>query len=220
MASDRGETGLNFGNGIVVRPHMRVGLLGGSFDPPHAGHRHISRMALNRFGLDRVIWLVSPGNPLKENAPAPMGDRLAAARRLLHHPRIDVSDIEVRLGTRYTAETLQALKDLFPRVEFTWLMGADNLAQFHRWKDWQQIMTRVPVGVLARPGQRMAGLGSPAARIFRNSRLHSRQSGALAMGPAPRWCFLNVPMLDISSTRIRDQGHWGRNRVEQRLGKK
>ena len=111
---------------------MTVGLLGGSFDPAHKGHVQISRAALTQFGLDRVWWLVSPGNPLKRHQPAPLDQRMAAARGIMRHPRIQISDAEARLGTRYTAQTLRHLRRLYPGVRFVWLMGADNLAQFHR----------------------------------------------------------------------------------------
>ena len=133
---------------------MVIGLLGGSFDPAHEGHAHLTREALRRFGLDRVWWLVTPGNPLKRRQPAPMAERMAQARRVIHHPQVVVTDIEARLGTRYTAETLKALQARYPGVRFVWLMGADNLAQLHHWDHWQDIMRRVPIGVLARPGNR------------------------------------------------------------------
>lgn len=135
---------------------MTVGLLGGSFDPPHQGHVQISLAALKRFDLDQLWWLVTPGNPLKENPPASMARRMGAARAMMDHPRVRISDIEARLGTRYTAETLRALRKAYPHVRFVWLMGADNLAHFHRWKDWQDILNTVPVGVLARPGERIS----------------------------------------------------------------
>ena len=125
-----------------------IGLLGGSFDPPHPGHVHITKTALTRFRLDRIWWVVSPANPLKQNGPAPMGARMAAAQELMDHPRVEVTDIETQLGTRYTAQTLAALIHRFPTTRFVWLMGADNLAQFHLWQDWRWIMETVPVGVL------------------------------------------------------------------------
>ncbi|MBZ0123938.1 MAG: nicotinate-nicotinamide nucleotide adenylyltransferase, partial [Roseovarius sp.] len=133
----------------LVRPGQAVGLLGGSFDPPHQGHVHISREALRRFALDRVWWLVSPGNPLKSRGPAPLARRIAACRAVLDHPRMAVSDFEARAGTRYTAETVAALQAARPGVRFVWLMGADNLAQLHLWQDWREIVERVPLGILA-----------------------------------------------------------------------
>lgn len=187
---------------------MRIGLLGGSFDPPHAGHVHITRWALRSFALDRVWWLVSPGNPLKSRGPAPIDRRMAAARALVSHPRVVVSDLERRLGTRYTAQTLRRLQALYPGVHFVWLMGADNLAGFHHWDRWQDILNRVPVGVMARPGEQLhAGL-SPAAQRFRLARVPSRAAGALPLMQAPAWTLLTGPMMAISSSEIRRRGDW------------
>lgn len=185
-----------------------IGLLGGSFDPAHEGHVHITRQALRRFGLDRVWWLVSPGNPLKSRGPAPLADRVKHARTMMQHPRVTVTDIEVHLGTQATADTIRALRRIYPGVRFVWLMGADNLAQLHLWQDWQCIMHTVPVGVLARPGDRISARMSPAARIYRMARLKGAQSRLLARAQAPAWCFVNVPMNDQSSTAIRKAGRW------------
>ena len=191
-----------------ARAGMAIGLLGGSFDPPHAGHAHITREALKRFGLDEIWWLVSPGNPLKAHQPAPLEKRMAAAREVMHHPRVRVTDLEARLGTRYTAETLAALRRLYPGVRFVWLMGADNLATFHRWERWREIMATVPVGVLARPGQRISARTSPAALLYRRFRLRGREAPRLARASPPAWSFVNVPMVDISSTDLRARGDW------------
>ncbi|MCV2881766.1 nicotinate-nucleotide adenylyltransferase [Actibacterium sp. XHP0104] len=188
-----------------------VGLLGGSFDPPHKGHVHVTREAMKRFGLDRVWWLVSPGNPLKAEGPAAMERRLVAARAIMDHPRVCVTDIEARIGTRYTAETLAELQRLYPDVRFVWLMGADNLASFHRWDKWQQIMATVPVGVIARPGQRMGARMSRAADRFAPARLPIREARSLGRVDAPAWCMLNVPMMAISSSEIRARGDWKRH---------
>ncbi|MFQ6549358.1 nicotinate-nucleotide adenylyltransferase [Aestuariibius sp. 2305UL40-4] len=185
-----------------------VGLLGGSFDPPHGGHVHITRAALRLFGLDRVWWLVSPGNPLKTNAPAPLAERLAAAERLMVDPRVTVTDIEARTGTRYTAETIEALMALYPGVRFVWLMGADNLAGFHRWERWRWIMETVPVGVLARPEERISARMSPAARIYREARLRGQRARLLGRAEAPAWAFQNLPMMKVSSSEIRAAGRW------------
>lgn len=193
-----------------VRAGQSVGLLGGSFDPPHAGHAHITLEALKRFALDRVWWLVSPGNPLKAHGPAPLEHRIAAARALLDHPRVEVSDFEARVGTRYTAETLMELHLACPGVRFVWLMGADNLVQFHRWERWRWIMDTVPVGVLARPGLRIPARTSVAARVYRRARIPAAQSRRLAQADAPAWCFVNVPMIDVSSSAIRAGGAWSR----------
>ena len=185
-----------------------IGLLGGSFDPAHAGHVHITQAALARFGLDEVWWLVTPGNPLKERGPAPLADRLQEARRVMQHPRVSVTDIEARIGTRYTAQTIANLQMRYRGVRFVWLMGADNLAQFHHWQDWQDIMSRVPVGVLARPGDRISARMSPAARIYRAQRLIGRAAMLLGRTPAPAWSFINLPMSQSSSTAIRNAGDW------------
>lgn len=189
-------------------PAAKVGLLGGSFDPAHEGHAHITREALKRFGLDQVWWLVSPGNPLKVQGPAPLEARLERARAVMRDPRVTITGIEALLGTRYTAQTLERLFELYPQVRFTWLMGADNLADFHRWERWEEIMAALPVGVIARPGERVAARTSPAARRFRAARLRADQSHALGGAGAPAWCLVNVPMVDVSSSAIRAAGGW------------
>ena len=191
-----------------ARPGQCIGLLGGSFDPPHAGHAHITREALRRFGLDGVWWLVSPGNPLKAHGPAPIARRLAAAREVMQHPRVAVTDLEARLGTRYTAETIAALQGAVPGVRFVWLMGADNLANFHRWERWEEIFARVPIGVLARPGERISARLSPAAARYERYRLRGREALRLGRAETPAWCFVNVPMVAMSSSELRAKGGW------------
>lgn len=191
-----------------ARPGQVVGLFGGSFDPPHQGHVHVTREAMRAFGLDRVWWLVSPGNPLKQRGPAPLELRMAAAREMMQHPGVEVTDIEALTGTRATADTLAALQRLYPEVRFVWLMGADNLAQFHQWKDWRVIMDSVPVGVMARPGDRISARMSRAARVYRKYRIDSQARQLLGRAKAPAWCFVNVPMVNVSSTDIRTQGGW------------
>ena len=185
-----------------------IGLLGGSFDPAHEGHAHITREALKRFGLDRVWWLVSPGNPLKVRGPAPLEARIAQARRVMDHPRVEVTGLEAVLGTRYTAQTVRAVQALYPRQRFVWLMGADNLAQFHLWQDWRGIAEAVPLGILARPGQRICARTSRAATLYAPYRIAGRDSRLLAHARAPAWCFVNVPMMDVSSSAIRAAGGW------------
>lgn len=191
-----------------ARPNQIIGLLGGSFDPPHAGHAHITREALKRFQLDQVWWLVSPGNPLKSRGPAPIERRMAAARELMDHPRVKISDFEREAGTRYTARTLQVLIARYPGVQFVWLMGADNLAEFHRWRDWNWIMENVPVGVMARPGDRISARTSVAANRYAQYRLRGREAALLGRLDPPSWCFINLPMVDQSSTAIRAAGNW------------
>lgn len=189
-------------------PGQRVGLLGGSFDPAHEGHAHITREALKRFGLDQVWWLVSPGNPLKERGPASLEKRLSAARKTMVHPKVKISDIEDKLGTRFTAETLEHMISLYPTTHFVWLMGADNLATFHHWDRWRSIMETVPLGVLARPRQRLSATMSTAAEIYGRFRVPAASSRRLALLKPPAWCFVNVPMVALSSTKIRAQGNW------------
>ena len=186
---------------------MVIGLLGGSFDPAHEGHVHITREALKRIGLDRVWWLVSPGNPLKARQPAPMAARIAHAQALLKgDPRVVVTDIEARLGTRFTADTIRHLRRLYPDVTFVWLMGADNLVQFHKWGRWRDILRAVPVGVLARPGAGVAARLSVAAQSFRVHRV-ARGEGLGRQRP-PAWVFVNLPMSGASSSEIRAKGLW------------
>jgi len=192
----------------LAGPGQRIGLLGGSFDPPHPGHVHITLEALKRFRLDAVWWLVSPGNPLKADGPAPLAQRMAAARQAMRHPRVHVTDVEARIGTRYTAQTLGHLLRARPRQRFVWLMGADNLAQFHRWDRWVWIMRHVPVGVLARPGHRLPARASVAAARYADRRLPARCAPLLAETAPPAWCFVNVPMRGESSTAIRARGEW------------
>jgi nicotinate-nucleotide adenylyltransferase len=182
--------------------------LGGSFDPAHQGHVHITREALKRFDLDRVWWLVSPGNPMKAQGPAPLAQRMRRAKAMMRHSRVDVTDVEARLGTRYTAETLQTLQRRYPGVRFVWLMGADNLAQFHRWQRWRQIAASVPLGVLARPGDRISARMSPTARVLARARLAASASHLLGRADPPAWCFVNVPLVAQSSTEIRAKGDW------------
>ena len=194
----------------LARPGLRIGLLGGSFDPAHEGHAHITREALKRLGLDQVWWLVSPGNPLKDRGPAPLADRMERARRVMAHPKVRITDLETRFGTRFTFATLTALRAHYPGVRFVWLMGADNLADFHRWDNWRGIMATVPIAVLARPGQRISARMSVAARQYRGARLLGRHAQVLADLEPPAWVFLNVPMNDQSSTKLRAEGAWQR----------
>ncbi|WP_142662211.1 nicotinate-nucleotide adenylyltransferase [Paracoccus laeviglucosivorans] len=184
-------------------PGMRVGLLGGSFDPAHPGHVHITEEALRRFGLDRVWWLVSPGNPLKPQGPAPLKERIATARNIMQNPAVHVTGVEVALGTRMTADTIAGLQRLYPRVRFVWLMGADNLVQFDRWDRWSEIAGRVPLGIVARPGWRMPARFSRTARILWRNRIPEGKAMQLADHAPPAWCMINVPMSKQSSTAIR-----------------
>jgi len=180
-----------------------IGLLGGSFDPPHAGHVHLTKEALKRLRLDAVWWLVSPGNPIKAHAPAPLQQRMNAARRVMHHPRVRITDLETRFGTRATVDTLEALRRAYPKVRFVWIMGADNLAGFDKWDRWPDILAQVPVAVLARPGQRLPALTSRAARQFTSTRVPASSAPALGMMRPPAWVYLDMPTRDDSSSALR-----------------
>lgn len=186
----------------------RVGLFGGSFDPAHSGHVHVTRHAMRSLNLDRIWWLVSPGNPLKHNAPAALAARMDHARGLIQDPHVLVTDVEARFGTRKTHDTLTMLKAFYPKLNFVWIMGADNLASFHHWENWRSIAADVPVAVIARPGARQAALASVAARSLRWHRVPQEQAASLAKMPAPAWSFVTIPMRDISSTELREKGRW------------
>ena len=191
-------------------PGQVIGLLGGSFDPAHEGHLAITRAAFRSFGLDRIWWLVSPGNPQKSEGPAPMERRIAAARALICDPKVTVTAIETALGTRYTADTLAGLRHLWPGQRFVWLMGSDNLAGFHRWDRWQEIAAHHPIGVLARPGSQLAALSSPAARSMARARLTGAAVARLGRSAAPAWALAGLPLNASSSTAIRNSGAWTR----------
>jgi nicotinate-nucleotide adenylyltransferase len=178
--------------------------LGGSFNPAHEGHRHISLYALKLLGLDAVWWMVSPQNPLKSrDGMASLNDRMANARKASNHPDIYVTDIERQLNTRYTADTLAALKKHFPHTRFIWLMGTDNLRQIHRWRDWQRIFNLVPVAVLDRPPRGNNIKSCPALERFRASLLPQEQAQLLKTRKPPVWTILHIPMNEQSATEIR-----------------
>lgn len=182
---------------------MRVGLLGGSFNPAHAGHRHIAALALRRLRLDQVWLLVSPGNPLKpRDGMAPLAMRLAGARAIADGRRVVASAIEAMLGTRFTIDTLRLLLRRFPRVRFVWLMGADLLSQLPRWRRWEQMLRCIPVAVLPRPGYTRRALAGQAARRMRHARRRER-AAALLPGEAPGWVLLTAPQNAVSATAIR-----------------
>jgi nicotinate-nucleotide adenylyltransferase len=190
--------------GFALEPGMRVGLFGGSFNPAHRGHAHVAQTALTRLGLDRVIWLVSPQNPLKSAADsAPFSERLASARRVAQGPHMVVSDAETRMGARYTIDVLRILKARFPQVDFVWIMGADNLASFHRWRGWTDLMRLAPVAVVARPGAMLRSRGGPLARRFACARLPASAARRLARARPPAWVYLTAPLSGASSTALR-----------------
>lgn len=188
-------------------PGMRIGLFGGSFNPPHAGHRLASLAAMRRLGLDRVWWLVSPGNPLKDNRGLPpLAARIAAAERVARHPRIAVTGVEADIGTRYTFDTVAYLRRRCPGVHFVWIMGADILQQFHRWQNWRGIATLVPLAVIDRPGGSLLATRSPAALALADYRVPEAEAGGLAGHPPPAWTFLHGPRSPLSSTALRAAG--------------
>jgi nicotinate-nucleotide adenylyltransferase len=185
----------------------RIGLLGGSFNPAHTAHLHISLIALRRLRLDAVWWLVSPQNPLKPAlGMATLERRLARARDVARHPKIEVSAIESALGTRYSVDTVSALQSRFPAARFVWIMGGDSLASFHRWRRWEQLFNMVPIAVVARPGVTIAALSSPAAIRFQPDRI--RDDARLANMTAPAWVFLQERLHATSATAIRRSGAW------------
>jgi nicotinate-nucleotide adenylyltransferase len=185
-------------------PGMRIGIFGGSFDPAHEGHRQVSLVALRALDLDQVWWLVSPQNPLKSNTPSEdLARRVKAARAVASDPRIRVTGIEATLGTTYTAETLRRLLPRLPGVSLVWMMGADNLAQFHRWKDWQAIAASVPLAIFNRPGLALQALAGPAARTLARWRLPEQAASNLAGSLPPAWTFLSRPHIPLSSTELR-----------------
>jgi nicotinate-nucleotide adenylyltransferase len=189
---------------------MRVGLYGGSFNPAHDGHAHVAETARERLKLDRVIWLVSPQNPLKTSTEtAGLAERMAGARRLARGPAMIVSDAETRLGSQYTIDVVRALKARFPGVCFVWIMGADSLASFHRWRGWTEILREVPVAVVSRPWISLKSRFSPAARRFAGSRRPAARAASLPGSSPPAWVFLTGPLNFQSSTvlRARQRGH-------------
>lgn len=198
MSSRRGE---------FLTPGMSVGLMGGSFNPAHEGHLHVARMCLRALGLDRVWWLVSPQNPLKSASDmAPLEKRLESARTIAAatgERRITATDIETRLGTRYTIDTITALKKRYPGVRFVWLMGADNMLQLPRWAKWRDIAASLPIAVYPRPGYTLKARLSPAAELLRPVTIEASDAHLLPFLEAPALVFLQGPEHHASATAIR-----------------
>jgi nicotinate-nucleotide adenylyltransferase len=190
--------------GFTLTKGMRVGLFGGSFNPAHDGHAHVAGTALKELGLDRVIWLVSPQNPLKSGSEtAPLAVRMAGARTMARGPKMIVSDVETRFGVQYTLDIIRILHARFPGVHFVWIMGADSLASFHRWRGWVQIMRACPVAVVSRPGVSLKSRFSPAARRFARFRMAESDARALPLRRPPAWVFLHNRYNFTSSTALR-----------------
>ena len=182
----------------------RIGLLGGSFDPAHEGHFHISQVALKRLNLDSVWWLVTPQNPLKTQSPtATYAKRLQKAQALAHHPRIHVTDVEKRLGTNNTIDIIGHLQVRYPRTHFVWLLGADNFVQLPRWKHWTKIMSTLPVAVIARPRYHLSAGLSKAACRYRFYRRNPEQAVLLPTARPPAWTLILDQLHPASSTQLR-----------------
>lgn len=201
---------LSFGSIGVVTPPVcsgqRIGLMGGSFNPPHEGHFLAAKAALNRLGLDQLWWIVTPGNPLKTHGELkPLSERIAAVRRMARGPRMKVTGFEGELGSPFTAVTLAFLTRRYPGVRFVWVMGADNLASFHRWQDWRGIAVRMPIAVVDRPGWRLNALSSPSAQALSRRRIPEARAVTLTRHKLPAWVFLTIRLVPQSSTAIRKQ---------------
>jgi len=185
-------------------PGMRIGLFGGTFDPVHAAHRGACLLAMKRLALDRVWWLVTPGNPLKDTSGlSPLKERLVAARTLAHHPRIDVSDLEAKLGTHYSYETISYIVRHCPDVRFVWIMGADNLRSFHRWQRWRDIAALVPIAVIDRLGPSLYATAGVAGQALAQFRIPESAAKTLPERAPPAWIYLHGLKSPLSSTALR-----------------
>jgi nicotinate-nucleotide adenylyltransferase len=187
-----------------VERRMQVGLFGGSFNPPHAGHALVAEIALRTLGLDQLWWMVTPGNPLKSGRElAPLGERIALSERIAQDPRIKVTAFEAAYRVRYTADTLALVRARNPGIDFVWIMGADNLVQFHRWQRWREIAMTMPIAVIDRPGSTLSFVSSVFAKTFDHARIDERDAGRLARRRPPAWTFIHGPRSSLSSTAIR-----------------
>jgi len=185
-------------------PGQRIGLFGGTFDPPHEAHLAACLLAMKRLALDHVWWLVTPGNPLKNTTGlAPLDERVAAARRLAHHPRMDVTGIEAEIGVRYSYDIIQYLVSHCPGVRFVWIMGADNLRSFHRWQKWRGITELVPIAVIDRLGPSLRATGSVAAQALGHRRVRESEAASLVGRRPPAWVLLHGLKSPLSSTALR-----------------
>jgi nicotinate-nucleotide adenylyltransferase len=185
---------------------MAVGLFGGSFNPPHGGHALVAEIAIRRLKLDQLWWMVTPGNPLKDKRElAPLAERLELSEHVASDPRIKVTALEAAFDVRYTADTLALIRKANPGVHFVWVMGADNLASFHRWQRWREIAQNFPIAVIDRPGSTLAYLSSRMAQTFSDSRLDEHYAPLLARRTPPAWTFIHGPRSSLSSTALRKQ---------------
>lgn len=187
-----------------ANPGMKIGLFGGSFNPPHEAHRAASMLALKKLGLDRVWWLVTPGNPLKNNAKLPpLEKRIEAARKVAASPRIDVTGVEAELGTRYTFDTVTRLRQRRPGVDFVFIVGADNLAHLHRWERWRALLRKIALAVVDRPEFELSSLAAPAAVAFGQFRITENRARMIPRLTPPAWVFLRGLKSELSSTALR-----------------
>jgi len=187
-----------------VMAGQRVGLYGGSFNPPHQGHKALAETALRRLGLDQIWWMVTPGNPLKDKeALKPLEERIVQSRALIRHPRIHITGFEAGMRTTCSAKIVSLIRRRHKQVHFVWLMGADNLKNFHLWQHWRTMADTISLAIIDRPGVTFAALASPAARALSRFRLPPSHARQLSLMPAPAWCFLPAPRLDISSSSLR-----------------
>jgi nicotinate-nucleotide adenylyltransferase len=193
-------------HGLRLDPGSRVGLFGGSFNPAHEGHLHVAEAALERLRLDRLVWLVSPQNPLKAGEETmTLRARMDGVRRLARDPRMVVSDFESRAGSPYTIDTIRTLQAAFPDVDFVWVMGSDNLKGFHRWRDWRAITRSLPIAVVARPGSALAGRHSIFGRRLAGHEIDERHAARLPDVSAPAWCLIHAGWNHASSTALRSR---------------
>lgn len=187
-----------------VEKGMQVGLFGGSFNPPHAGHALVAEIALKRLALDQLWWIVTPGNPLKSGDElASLAERLRLSEQIARNPRIKVTAFEAAHNVRYTADTLALVHARNPGVDFVWVMGADSLRDFHRWQRWRQIATTFPIAVIDRPGSTLSFLSSVVAKTFDYARIDEADAPRLARMKAPAWTFIHGPRSLLSSSAIR-----------------
>jgi len=183
---------------------QRIGLLGGSFNPPHEGHLLISEIALRRLELDQIWWIVTPGNPLKDHDKlAPLAKRVALCNQITNDPAIKITAFEIAHATRFTADTLALVKQYRPGIDFVWLMGADNLAEFHKWQRWREIAKMMPFAVIDRPGSTLSSRSSMAALALAKYRLDEADAALLPTMRTPAWVFIHGPRSSLSSTRLR-----------------
>ncbi len=186
-----------------VDNNKTIGLVGGSFDPPHEGHMHIATWALSTLPIDKLWWVVSRRNPLKKHSPSDFKKRFDDTKEVVNHSDMLVTDIEIKFDVNFTVDLNKRLKIEYPTVNFIWVMGADGLKQFHKWKDWETIFEMVPIAIFARPGYNEFSK-TVAAIKYKDSFLSSDNAIQLPYHKAPAWAFFNIPMKNISSTEIRN----------------